>query len=291
MLELLENFLSPWVVLYILTIVAIPIVTPIITRILAARRCRKRKQAGLNETVISNPGDQLKTHRRDSIIETVVAFCLILLVPTVLTLIVSSGVELPLTEDSDAEMKKINIAFVSLLIWALISGTTIAGNFLGGLAFRSLSAFSNAIQIGDRVTVCGHHGVVREIGIFYTKLATPDDDLVSIPSASLLGQVLSSTNAGSRASLCRIEFRLCPTNPYPKLQKAEDIIWATIQSSIYFDPAHPLKIYLNQDEWALLLIAKCYVSSTYEEGEFRSGITKQVLEGFDRNEIKLALRR
>lgn len=280
---ILKNFLSPYVVTYILAIMAIPFVTPFITERWEKRKRKKRKAAGLDEHIVRNAGDGLEELKSRSLTETGFALAVILLFPCALL----AFIHFTQLGDVDAEMERVNIAFVALLLWTLVSGTDIAKNFLGGLAFRSLVAFSSPIQVGDRVTLEGHHGKVLRIGIFYTQLQTPDDDLISIPSSSLVSAVLSSTNAGARSSLCKIPFYICSQNSTEQIQAAEDAIWNAVQGSLYYDFGHPLKIFVTQDPDALVLTAKCYVTSTYEEPEFVSRVTKRVIESF--KELNIAL--
>ncbi len=287
MIDLLKNFLSPFVVAYILGVIAIPFITPVVNRVLAARKVRRRRAAGLDDVVLSNPGDGLQKLRFESIIETLMALAVVITLPILLIWLVENTGLVDVAQRSK-EIEKINVAFVAFTLWTLVSGTTIARSFLGGLAFRSLAAFSDAIQVGDRVTIKGHHGVVKGIGVFYTQLQTLSDDLISIPSNQLLDEVLSSTNAGARASRCSIPFYLSPANPSAQIQRAEDLIWATIQGSIYYDFAHPLKIQVSQERRAILLTAHCYVTTTYEEAEFASGVTRRVLAGFAENGIALS---
>ena len=195
--QILQSFLSPSVLIYILGVLAVPFISPHYTRLRARKIVQRRKEAGLGDQIISNPGEGLAKRRKDSLVETAIVLGVVILLPL---LIIGVMHLLPIEDQRrNEETGKLKIAFGAFILWALVSGTSVAKNFLGGLAFRSLSAFSDAIQPGDRVTVSGHHGVVKEIGIFYTKIQTMEDDQVAIPSAQLLDAVVLSTNAGQRS--------------------------------------------------------------------------------------------
>lgn len=56
-------------------------------------------------------------------------------------------------------------------------------NFAGGLMILLFRPF----RIGDFVDAGGHSGTVKEIGIFYTVLTTPDNREVTIPNGSITG--------------------------------------------------------------------------------------------------------
>ena len=289
-IDLLQNFLSPFVVAYILAIMLIPLIAPVFTRIWERRRKSRRMEAGLDDHVVRNAGDGLQRLKKQTLTETALSFGVVLLVPcllmgVILLMPVSWFDRIGL--DKNFEFKKLNIAFVTLVLWTLVSGTEIVKNFLGGLAFRTLVAFANPFQVGDRVTLCGYHGVVRKIGIFFTQLETFDEDLISIPSSSLVSEVLSSANGGQRSSLCSLPFYICPHNSRENVEAAEDAIWNPIQGSLYYDFGKPLVILISQERHALVLTAKCHVTSTYEEPEFASRVTKMVIKSFKEQGISL----
>lgn len=73
------------------------------------------------------------------------------------------------------------------------------GNVFGGIQLVSTHPF----KIGDYVDVGGEAGTVREIGLFYTKLDTPDKKLIQIPNSKVANE--SITNY-SNAPVRRVEF-------------------------------------------------------------------------------------
>ncbi|HIJ77980.1 MAG: mechanosensitive ion channel [Desulfobulbaceae bacterium] len=73
-----------------------------------------------------------------------------------------------------------------------------------GLALKdSLSNFSSGVllilfrpfKVGDFVTAGGMSGTVREISIFNTQLATPDNQRVLVPNSSIMGNVITNVTA------------------------------------------------------------------------------------------------
>ena len=174
------------------------------------------------------------------------------------------------------------------MLWFLVNGSDVAKSFVGGLFFKTLVSLSKPIQVGDRVTLRGHSGRVTSIGIFFVRIQTLDDDLVSIPSDSLWTEVLVSANAGDRSSLCVMDFYLAPFATHAQRQLAEDVIWESLQASSYCDTAKPMQIYLTQELNTIRLTAKSYVASTYKEGAFRNDVTRAFLEVADSQRIPLA---
>jgi len=76
-----------------------------------------------------------------------------------------------------------------LAIGLALQGTL--SNFSAGvmlLVFRP-------IKIGDYVEIAGHGGTVKEIGVFVTELATPDNVKIIIPNSSVFGDTIKNYSA------------------------------------------------------------------------------------------------
>ena len=91
-----------------------------------------------------------------------------------------------------AALSVIGVAF-SLAIQGFLS------NVFGGIQIVSNHPFN----IGDYVEAGGEAGTVREVGLFYTKLDTPDKKLIQIPNSKIANDsIINYSNAKTR----RIEF-------------------------------------------------------------------------------------
>lgn len=78
---------------------------------------------------------------------------------------------------------------VSLAIQGFLS------NVFGGIQIISNKPF----HIGDYVDAGGESGVVREVGLFYTKLDTPDKKLVQIPNSTIANaNIVNYSSAANR---------------------------------------------------------------------------------------------
>lgn len=95
------------------------------------------------------------------------------------------------------------VALASVLTLAVsLALQNMLGNVLGGLTLLSTSPFHS----GDFVEIAGQSGTVEEIGMTYTRLATPDNKQVSIPnSAVVAAQIVNYTASGTR----RVEVKVC----------------------------------------------------------------------------------
>ncbi len=73
-----------------------------------------------------------------------------------------------------AALSVVGVAF-SLAIQGFLS------NVFGGIQIISNKPF----RIGDYVDAGGESGIVREVGLFYTKLDTPDQKLIQVPNSTI----------------------------------------------------------------------------------------------------------
>ena len=279
--ELIELLNNPFVAIYVVLVAAIQIAAYWASRQKQRKLAIRRKLAGLGDKILVNQSqrlEELKTATRNQ--------ALLLLLPIVLLPFLLTPIALYFGY-TDSE-KGLLFTFLLFALWLLLSATDVAKAALGGMAFCTLSAFSETFQVGDRVTFRGHSGKVTKIGIFYVKLQTGDDDLVCIPTASLWSENLVSANAGDHASLCVMPFYLSSQIDAAQLQTAEDAIWTSIQGSTYMDPEKPIQIYLSQQRDCIQLTAKAYTASTYNEPLFKSDVTHAFLQFAQQERIPLA---
>ena len=279
--ELIELLNNPFVGIYVALVAIIQITLYWVSRQNERKLAERRRLAGLGDKILVNQSQrlaELKAATRNR--------ALWLLLPIVILPFALAYIDDHFFH-TEAE-KGLLFTFLLFALWLLFSGTDVAKAALGGLAFCSVTAFSETFQVGDRVTLRGHSGKVTKIGTFYVKLQTPDDDLVCIPTASLWSENLVSANAGDRASLCVMPFYLSSQIDAEQLQAAEDAIWTSIQGSTYMDPQKPIQIYLSQERDCIILTAKAYTASTYNEPLFKSDVTHAFLQFARKERIPLA---
>jgi hypothetical protein len=297
--ELANALIDPKILIYILIIISSQVLLWYLSYNKRQKIAKQRSKEGLPPDIIINKSEHLEDIRRESIRESIVLVVTIFSLPFIIIGIICIYKELPsdvtgINTWSDKfyymvkeEGRGLVITFVGLLVWLLFSGTDVAKGFLGGLGFKTLMAFKNPFQVGDRVTLKGYAGKVISISTFYVKLQTPNDDLVSIPTSGLWSEVLTSANAGERSSLCVMDFFLAPFVTKDELQKSEDTIWDAIQASPYLEVANPMQIFFTQNNNSIQLTAKA-VASTYNEALFKSEVTKAFLNFTAEHKIPLA---
>jgi small conductance mechanosensitive channel len=159
-----------------------------------------------------------------SIVERILPFTLVLVVGIILIRIILKLVDKTLEksklEKAAHSLIRSLVRVVLYLLLGLIAASTLGIDVSGIIALASVltlavslsvqNALSNVIggftllytkpfTAGDFVEIAGQSGTVDTIGLTYTKLATADHKLVSIPnSAVVAAQIINYTTAGTR---------------------------------------------------------------------------------------------
>lgn len=108
-----------------------------------------------------------------------------------------------------ATLSIVGVAF-SLAIQGFLS------NVFGGIQIISNKPF----QIGDYVDAGGESGTIREVGLFYTKLDTPDKKLIQIPNS-----VIANANITNYSSAEHRRVDITITAPYGvEVEKVKGIL-------------------------------------------------------------------
>ena len=108
------------------------------------------------------------------------------------------------------------LSYLGVSVSSLIAALSIVGvafslaiqDFLSNV-FGGIQIISNhPFKVGDYVEAGGEAGSVREVGLFYTKLDTPDKKLVQIPNSKIAtGSIINYSDAPVR----RVEFLVSVT--------------------------------------------------------------------------------
>jgi small conductance mechanosensitive channel len=138
-----------------------------------------------------------------------------------LCLIVASGLGIDVTGV---------VALASVLTLAIsLSVQNALTNVIGGFTLLSTHPFSS----GDYVETAGQAGTVQEIGMIYTKLATPDNKIVSIPNSAVVSaQIINYTITGTR----RTELNVSASYDAPTQAVIDALIQAGTVDKILLDP-------------------------------------------------------
>lgn len=139
-----------------------------------------------------------------------------------LVLMVASGLGIDVT--SLVAMASVLTLAVSLAVQNLLA------NVFGGFTLLYTRPFASE----DFVEIAGQSGTVKEIGLSYTKLATADNKIVSIPnSAVVAAEIVNYTVTGKRRLDINLEvsYSVAPEKVLEIMEKAAD------QPQVLPDPA------------------------------------------------------
>lgn len=162
-----------------------------------------------------------------------------------------------------------------------------------GFAFKDLLAslmagiillFDRPFQVGDRVQFGDTYGEVVEIGLRTVRIATLDDNLVSIPNNRFLTDAVASANAGALDQMCVLDFWIgCNED----IALAKQIIYEATASSRYVYLAKPIAIAVREgpvqgggERFAVRITTKAYVFDGRYETAFGTDITERVKRAF-----------
>lgn len=123
------------------------------------------------------------------------------------------------------------IALASTLTLSLsLSLQSLLANVMGGFTVLNAKPFRS----GDYVEVAGLAGTVQEISVFYTKLSTPDNKLVSIPNSTVSNaQVVNYSSAGTR----RVDIAISASYDCPTQKVLDALLEAAAVDKVLTNPA------------------------------------------------------
>ena len=156
----------------------------------------------------------------DTLLPAIILLVAGILVIRILMRIVTSALERSKTEPTARKLIRSLLRVVLYCLLFLIIASRLGVDVTGVVALASVltlaislsvqSALTNVISgltllntkpfvAGDYVEVAGQAGTVKEVGLTYTKLATPDNKIVSIPNSAVTAtEIVNYTVSGTR---------------------------------------------------------------------------------------------
>ena len=172
------------------------------------------------------------------------------------------------------------IALASVLTLAVsLSVQNLLTNVLGGFTLL----YTHPFKSGDFVEVAGKSGTVQEISMTYTKLATADNKIISIPNASVVaGDIITYTVAGIR----RVDVAIQAVYSEPSQKVIDALIQAGTVDKVMLDPA-PDAVISSYGEGAIQYSLRVWTKSEdYWDVYFL--INRNIRDIFEAQGIKMA---
>ena len=170
-----------------------------------------------------------------------------------------------------------------------------SGLFGAGLGFGLQGLFADVVgglltiverpyQIGDKITMGGHYGEVKDIGLRVTRLVTPDDTLVSVPNGSIFQNPVANVNAGNLEMMVMIDLFIDPSSD---THQAMQILREALLTSQYIrlSEKHPYVILMKDFPFYKRIRAKGYANDFRYEFIFETDVTKRAWQEFRRTGI------
>jgi MscS family membrane protein len=199
------------------------------------------------------------------------------------------------------------VTFVIAQIIQIVSGKTftavIAGLGIGSLAIAlaaqdTLKHFIGSFviagdkpaEIGERVVVDGHDGMVEKIGLRSTAIRTLDGHLVIIPNGELANRTIQ--NIGKRPFIRRVaNITITYDTPPEKINRALEILKDILKDHEGMDPELPPRVFfdkLNADSLNILMIYWYHPPDYWQYLDFTQRINLQIIEQFNAEGIDFA---
>ncbi len=202
---------------------------------------------------------------------------------------------------------KILIAILAGLLWLdnidFDVGTILAGLGVGGLAVAlaaqdTLKNFFGSImilldkpyQVGQRIVVKGHDGIVEEIGLRSTKMRLLTGHLTTVPNEEMAK--IDIENIGLRPHIRRLtNIALAYDTPVEKAEKAVKIIEDILENHEGMDPEFPPRVYFNEfnrDSLNILVLYWYHPPAYWDFLALNQRVNTQIMREFEKEGIRFA---
>jgi small-conductance mechanosensitive channel len=129
----------------------------------------------------------------------------------------------------------------SAAVLAVIAGLALSTP-LGNLGSGVLLAFTQPVKLGDRVTVSEHTGIVDEISLSYTALATDEGRRIFVPNTTMVSTILVNRSVDDPRRLVTVDL---PVRLGSSLAEARRI---AMEAAANVPQGHELAIYVQVGE-------------------------------------------
>ena len=149
-------------------------------------------------------------------------------------------------------------------------------NVIGGFTLLSTHPFHS----GDYVEIAGQAGTVQEISMTYTKLATPDNKMISLPnSAVVAAQIVNYSAAETR----RVDVAVSASYDAPTQKVLDALVLAGTVDNALLEPT-PKAVITSYGDSAINYSLRVWVKSAdYWDVYFQ--VNKRVKDIFDEQDI------
>ena len=169
------------------------------------------------------------------------------------------------------------VALASVLTLALsLALQNMVSNIIGGFTIL----YTHPFHSGDFVELAGQAGTVQEINMSYTKLATPDNKVISIPnSAVVAAQIVNYSAEETR----RVDVSITASYAMPTQKVLDALALAGTMDNVLLTPA-PQALIMNYGESSIEYALRVWVKSA-DYWDVYFALNKRVKDIFDEQGI------
>jgi MscS family membrane protein len=183
-------------------------------------------------------------------------------------------------------------------ITSILAGLGIGGLAVALAAQDSLKNFFGSVilfvdksfEIGNRIVVDGHDGVVETVGLRSTKIRTLEGNLITIPNGELANKIIM--NIGKRPHIKRISNITVTYDTTPeKLDRAIEIVKEILDNHEGMHRDFPPKVYLselNADSLNIMAIYWYHPPDYWEYMGFSDRFNREIFGRFNEEGIDFA---
>jgi small-conductance mechanosensitive channel len=149
----------------------------------------------------------------------------------------------------------------------------------------ALILFEQPFRVGDMVSVDGHYGEVKSIGLRSICLQTFDDNTITVPNATVTAQSVSNANSGALNEMV-VTSLLLPASV--DIKAVKELAWEAAACSPYAYLRKPINV-LVEDEFNRSFLTrftiKAYVLDVRFERKFASDIIERIKQALLERQI------
>lgn len=171
------------------------------------------------------------------------------------------------------------IALASVLTLAIsLAVQNMLTNVIGGFTLLYTQPFHS----GDYVDVGTESGTVTEIGMTYTKLQTPDNKVISIPNATVVGEnIVNYSATGTR----RVDISVSASYETPIEKVLDALVIAGTMDNVLLEPA-PQAVLTNYAQNAVEYSLRVW-TRTEDYWDVKFSLNQRIKRIFDENGIEM----
>lgn len=173
------------------------------------------------------------------------------------------------------------VALASVVSLAVsLSVQNMLTNIVGGFTIL----YTHPFGAGDYVEIAGQSGTVKEVGMAYTKLITPDNKIVSIPNSAVVSaEIVNYSVAGTR----RVEICISASYNTPAQKVTEALVKCADEPTILTVPEAPYAVLTGYDSSVINYSLRFWVK-TDDYWDTYWAVNQKIKTVFDENGVEMS---